>query len=132
MIFIDTWVWLEFLGKAEKSEACEEIILRRGEKCISTAGLLEIGYHAMRMFGPERAAAIVYYLESQKGLNILPVTVKVARFAAELRFKYYRPERRLSFVDSVNLATAILTECTALYTGDSDFQGIEEIRTVIV
>ena len=38
----------------------------------------------------------------------------------------------ISYADTIHLATATLTNCTTLYSGDPDFAGIEEIHTMII
>lgn len=128
MIFIDTWVWLEFLGKS--SDTSNAVILKP-EKIISTATLLELKYHSIKKFGPENTEKIVYLVENDS--TVLPLTSEIAKLAADLRLKYYdKKEKALSFIDCINLATAIVTGCDVFYTGDPDFRGIGEIKIEII
>lgn len=66
-------------------------------------------------------------------LHIVPLTIEIAKLSADLRLKYYkRLNKELSYADSINLATAILSKCNVLYSGDPDFANIEELKTIIV
>lgn len=63
----------------------------------------------------------------------MPVTEKVAVYAADLRHKYYdRNQNAISYADSIHLATAAMTDCDKLYTGDPDFEEIEEVETEVI
>lgn len=65
--------------------------------------------------------------------EIVPVTSGVAKYAADLRDKYYQKgERELSYRDFIHLATAILAGCKKLYSGDPDFENIGEMNTEII
>lgn len=126
MIFIDTWIWLEFLGGS--SGVSNDIVLMP-YKITSTAALLEVKYHATKKFGPENAEKIMYLIENDNSTTILPLNIRIAKMAADLKLKYYdKKERPISFIDCINLATAISSGCRKLYTGDPDFDGISEIE----
>ena len=67
-------------------------------------------------------------------IEVLPMTEEFAEYAAALREKYSeRGGRALSYADAIHLATAAaVAECETLYTSDPDFEGVEEIQTVVL
>src|SRR3989344_6300504 len=133
MIFLDSWVFLEYLGKAEKSDKCKELILGQEEKVISTIVIVELRYHGIKKFGLENTENIISLIEDEDSIITIPITKEIANMAADLRLKYYNEKKRpISFSDTLNLATAILTGCKKLYSGDPDFDGIDEIKTGII
>ena len=133
MIFLDSWIWLELYSESEKWKKCEEIILLKDKKCISAMVLLEIKYKGTKKFGLEKTNKMINHIEEDKDIKIIPLTKEIAKLAASLKLKYYdRIKKDLSYGDVINLATAILTNCKILYSGDSDFSNIEEIKTIIV
>ena len=73
-------------------------------------------------------------IDDLDAVECLPLVANVAAFAADLRYKYYeRGSREFSFADAIHLATAtVYDECTVLYTGDPDFEGVDEIETVVL
>lgn len=135
MIFLDSWIFLEHFLQGEKSLVAEKIIRDSSEKykgVTSTVAMLEVKYRIAKKFGLEKAEETVVTVEEISNLSILPVTLDIAKFAANLRIKYYSSEKQLSFIDTINLATAILTSCNNFYTGDKDFTGVEEIKVEVV
>jgi len=129
MIFIDTWVWMEFLGKTKETKKAQDIIEITERKAISTSVIAELRYHSIKNFGLEKTESITQLIESNESIAIIPLTREIAKMTADLRLKYYNKKRRdLSFVDCINLATAILSGCGKFYTGDPDFDGIDEIE----
>lgn len=66
-------------------------------------------------------------------IDSAPLIDEVAEEAAALRDTYSEPgERERSYADAIHLATAIrYDECDALYAGDPDSDGIDEIETVV-
>ena len=135
MIFLDSWIWIEFFSEESKWKEAERIVARlKNEKgIISSTVLMEIRYRFLRKFGKEKADRVIHIIESFTTLEIVPVTSGVAKYAADLRDKYYvKGKRELSYGDAIHLATAILTGCETLYSGDSDFENIQEINTEII
>lgn len=132
MIFLDSWVWIEYFSE-NASKKVIDVVESNGIKIISTAAILEIKYRLSKLLGVEKAASILYLIESLENVKILPLTNDIAHLAADLRLKYYdHKSRDLSFIDTVNLATSIITGCGKFYTGDKDFHGINEIEVVSV
>lgn len=103
MIFLDSWVWLEFLFDGEQADE-------------------------------ETAEETIRAIRDYDNIESMPVIDEVAEYGAEHRFKYYEPgERELSYADTIHLATAVIhDECRMLYSGDPDFEGVEEIETTVL
>ncbi|MDY6764558.1 MAG: PIN domain-containing protein [Halobacteria archaeon] len=135
MIFIDSWIWLEFFLEDESWKASEKVIekLEDEQGVIASTVLLEVRYRINRKFGGEKADRVTTLINSFDNLEILPVTAEAAIYAADLRRKYYkRDERELSYADAIHIAIASMTECDELYTGDPDFENVDEIQTHII
>jgi len=114
MIFLDSWVWIEFFSEGSRWKKAEHVVaLLQNEKgIVSSTVLMEIGYRFLRKFGKEKADRVIHIIESFENLEIVPVTSGVAKYAADLRDKYYQKgKRELSYRDFIHLATAILAGC---------------------
>lgn len=135
MIFLDSWVWIEFFSGGKKAKQSEKVIeeLEKREGIISSITLMEVDYRVRRKFGEKSAEKLIKSIKSFENLEIMPVTEKVSLYASELRHKYYsKNKKEISYADAIHLATAILTSCKTLYSGDPDFKGIDEIKTKII
>ncbi len=135
MFFIDSWVWIEFFSEGEESERAEEIIEKLEEKegVISTTVLMEVKYRIKKKYDSELSDRVIHIIDAFDNLTVLPVTSKVAICAADLRDKYYkRKTRELSYADAIHLATAELAGCDVLFTGDPDFEDVDEIETEVI
>ena len=135
MFFIDSWIWIEFFSEDDRYKEAEKVIekLQEKEGVISTTVLMEVKYRIKKKYDRELSDRVIHIMEAFDNLNILPVTSEVAKYAADLRDKYYkRKQKELSYADAIHLATAVLTDCEVLYSGDPDFEDIDEIETEIV
>ncbi|MCM8803596.1 MAG: PIN domain-containing protein [Candidatus Omnitrophica bacterium] len=136
MIFIDSWVLIEFFSEGKKFKKARSIMekIEAGEKAIiSTMVLTEIKYRIAKKYSIRKSDEVVHEILTFPNVKILPISVDVAILAANLKIKYYDKEKRpLSFADVINLATAIISKCNVFYSGDSDFKNIKEIKTVIL
>jgi len=135
MIFLDSWIFLEYFLRGEKANLAEKVIdnvIRKDRAVTSATALLEVKYRIAKKFGLERAEEAAVTIQNISNLSILPVTVDIAKLAATLRMKYYTPENQLSFIDTIHLATAVLTNCNRFLTGDKDFIAAEEIKVEII
>jgi predicted nucleic acid-binding protein len=133
--FADSWIFLEFFQDDDKASEAEAVLERIGdaEAIVAATVLLEVRYHVRRRFGVEAADSVIAAIESFEQLDVLPVTRAVSVRAADLRAKYYdRNECPLSYADAIHLATAVLTDCERLYTGDPDFAGVDEIEVTVI
>ncbi len=133
MIYIDSWIFLEFLSKDKKWVECGKVIKNPIKKVISTVVLMEIRYHGIKKFGLRKTKELLHKIKSSKRVIIIDVTKEITELAADLRVKYYDKQRRpVSYADMINLATAMITKCKTFYSGDPDFRDIEKIKTVII
>ncbi len=135
MIFIDSWVWIEFFSEGEKSKKAEKVIkeLERGEGVISSTVIMEVKYRIKKKYDRELSDRTVHAMEAFDNLTIPPVNSKVAKYAAEVRDKYYeRNTKELSYADAIHIATAIMSDCETLYSGDPDFEDIDEVKTEVL
>ena len=135
MIFIDSWVWIEFFSKDEGWKKAEEVIekLEEREGIISSIVLMEVKYRIRKKYDRQLSDRVIHTIQAFDTLRVLPVTAKVAKYAANLRNKYYkREEREISYADSIHLATADLSGCDILFTGDPNFKDVDEIETEII
>ncbi|MBI4895660.1 MAG: PIN domain-containing protein [Candidatus Aenigmarchaeota archaeon] len=132
MIFLDSWIFIEYFSKKDNKE-CIRIMEDKSVKLITTTVLLEVKYRLTKLFDLERANYAMQIIEGLDNLKIMPVTKEIADLACDLRLKYYSDKRRdLSYIDTINLATSIITGCDKFYTGDKDFNGINEIEVVSI
>lgn len=135
MFYVDSWIWIEFFSRDEVWKKARNIItkLKKEQGVISTIALMEVKYIVERKYGSEKANRVIGTILSFENLLILPVSIKVAIHAANLREKYYqRGEKEFSYGDALHLATAILAGCEAFYSGDRDFEDIDEIETTVI
>jgi len=138
VIFLDSWVWLEYLFSGAKDEAAEAAIERANTPeeggLIAPTVLTEVSYRVRVVEDEATATDAVRAMREYEHIDSVPLIDEVAEYAAALRYKYYDPgERELSYADAIHLATAIqYDECDALYSGDPDFDGIDEMETVVL
>lgn len=134
MEYLDSWVWLEYVFDGDRSEeAIECIDIARNEGgAMSTIGLTEVDYITQRELGRETADLLTSAIEDFDEIHLVPVTSEIALYASELRAKYYeRRDREISYADVIHVATAVLTDCETIHTGDADFSALDEIETTI-
>lgn len=138
MIFLDSWVWLEYIFSGDKDEKAESLIERANDPeeggLIAPTILAEVSYRVRVVEDEETAEEAIRAMRDFEYVESVPLIDEIAEYAAELRFKYYEPgERELSYADAIHLATAVVhDDCTVLYSGDPDFADIEEIETTIL
>ena len=138
MIFLDSWVWLEFVFDGDEADAAESAIERanspREGGLVGPTVLAEVSYRIRSVEDRETADEAIRAIRDYEHVESVPLIDEIGEYAAELRFEYYEPgERELSYADAIHLATASLhDECRALYSGDPDFEGVDEIETVVL
>jgi predicted nucleic acid-binding protein len=138
VIFLDSWVWLEFVFSGDKDEEAESVIERAnttGEGGLITPTIIaEVSYRVRVVEDGETATEAVRAMREFEYIESMPLIDDIAEYAAELRFKYYEPgERELSYADAIHVATAVVhDDCDVLYSGDPDFADIDEIETIIL
>jgi predicted nucleic acid-binding protein len=138
VIFLDSWVWLEYIFSGEQDDNAESLIERANGPdeggLIAPTILAEVSYRVRVVEDDATAEEAVRAIRDFEYIESVPVIDEIAAYAAELRFKYYEPgERELSYADAIHLATAVVhDDCTALYSGDPDFAELDEIDTIIL
>lgn len=138
MIFLDSWVWLEFIFTGEHAADAESVITQANTAAegglIAPTIIAEVGYRVRVVEDQDTATEAVGAIREFEYIDSMPLIDEIAEYAAELRFKYYEPgERELSYADAIHLATAVVhDDCEVLYSGDPDFAGLDEIETVIL
>lgn len=138
MICLDSWIWLEYVFEDDKwqdAEAAIETANSPTEGGIVPATVVaEVSYRVRRQKDAQTAAETINAIRSFEHIDILPVTDEIAEYAAALRDKYYqRGDCELSYADAIHLAmAAAVFECDTLYSGDADFESVDEIKTVIL
>lgn len=138
MIFLDSWVWLEFLFDGECADEAEAVIERAdspGEGgLIAPTVIAEVAYRVRVELGGSTADRAIDAIHDFEHIESLPLVDEVAEHAAELRFELYeRGSRELSYADAIHLATATLhDDCELLYSGDPDFEDIDVMETAVI
>lgn len=131
MIFLDSWVWLEFFQEGKKKDKCKELIESAEHIIIDPLVLMEIKYRTARALGSKRSEDIILAIESFKNIKTVPIISKIGKLAADIRLKYYSKQSQLSYADCIHAAIAAVCKCR-FYSGDPDFKDISEIESVII
>lgn len=138
MIFLDSWIWLEYVFSGDKDEQAEAAIERANSSdcggIVAPTVLAEVSYRIRVVGDEESACEAVRAIRDYEHIESVPLVDEIAEYGAELRFKYCEPgERELSYADAIHVASAVAhDDCDTLYSGDSDFEGLDEIGTVIL
>jgi len=138
VIFLDSWVWLEFLLNGDREEAAFAVIERADTAAegglVTSLVLSEVGYRMRAEIGETAGREAVATIQSHEHVESVPVDDDIATDAAELRHDYYqRRECELSYADAIHLAAAAAdSDCDTLYTGDGDFSRVDEVETVVL
>ncbi|MFQ3318083.1 MAG: putative nucleic acid-binding protein [Natronomonas sp.] len=138
MIFLDSWIWLEFLFDGEQADEAAAVIQQADSAdevgLITPTVIAEVSYRVRVVDGEETATEAVRAIRDYDHIESLPLVDEIAEYAAELRYKYYdRGSRELSYADCIHLATAsVHDDCRALYSGDPDFADVDEIDVVLL
>jgi len=138
VIFLDSWVWLEFVFDGDRADDAESTIERANSAeeggLVTPTVVAEVSYRIRSVEGEATAAEAVRAIDDYEHVESLPIVDEIGEYAAELRWKYYEPgERELSYADAIHLAAAAVhDDCHTLYTGDPDFDGVDEVETVVL
>jgi len=138
VIFLDSWVWLEYVFSGDKEQAAESAIQRANTAkkggLIAPTTIAEVSYRVRVVEGGRTARETIRAIHDYEHIESVPLVDDTAERAAKLRFKYYVPgERELSYADAIHLATAVEhEECDTLCSGDPDFENVDEIGTTIL
>jgi len=137
VIFLDSWVWLEYVFDGEQAAAAADAIQRANTDdggLIAPTVIAEVSYRVRRVEDETTAEETVRAIHDFEGIESMPLVDEIAAYAADLRAEYYAPsERELSYADAIHLATAVVhDDCDVLYSGDPDFEEIDAIETVVL
>lgn len=138
MIFLDSWVWLEFLFDGDAADAAVSAIERAASPSegglIAPTVITEVSYRVRSVRDEQTADEVVRAIRDYDNITSVPIVDDIGAYAAELRFEYYdREQRDLSYADAIHLAIAALhDDCDVLYTGDPDFADVDEVETVVL
>ncbi|CCQ35328.1 uncharacterized protein Nmlp_1117 [Natronomonas moolapensis 8.8.11] len=138
MIFLDSWVWLEFIFSGDKEDEAESLIEQANTAeeggLIAPTIIAEVSYRVRVVEDRETAKEAVRAIREFEYIESMPLIDDIAEYAAELRFKYYEPgERELSYADAIHVATAVVhDDCSELYFGDPDLADLDEIETGVL
>lgn len=135
MIFLDSWIWLEFIFDGDRAERAGEVIERAAKAggVLAATVLTEVAYRVRRETDGATADVVVDAIERLENVEVVPVTGDVARRVAVIRDRYYERGRcELSYADAIHATTAKLTGCTELYSGDPDFESLANELDVVV
>lgn len=134
MIYLDSWIWLEYGLGGDQRDVARSAIDEAAETggVVSTIALTEVDYVLARDVDRKTADLVTSAMEDHDEIHVVPVSGEVALYASRLRSKYYeRGETELSYADTIHLATASLLDCEELHTGDGDFEAVDEVPTVV-
>lgn len=119
MNVVDSSGWIEYFTGGPNAKFFEPSILATEDLVVPTMVLLEVYKHIRRHEGRDEA------LQAVAGMmqgDVQDLDERLALYAGEIGV-----EEGLPLADSVILATARLHEAT-LWTQDSDFEGMDEVR----
>ena len=137
MIFLDSWIWLEYVFGGDDAAAAADAIQRANTDdggLIAPTVIADVSYRVRRVEDDAIAEETVLAIHDFDGIESMPLFDEIDEHVAELRAEYYDPgERELSYADAIHLATAVVhDDCDVLYSGDQDFEGIDAIETVVL
>lgn len=138
MIFLDSWIWLEYLFSGQHEARAAELIQQANGAdeggLITPTVIVEVSYRLHVVEDAETADEAVRAIRAFEHIESLPLVDELAAYAAKLRVKYYhRGERDLSYADAIHLAAASVHEdCHTLFSGDPDLRDVDEIDTVVL
>jgi predicted nucleic acid-binding protein len=138
VIFLDSWIWLEYVFSGDRDDLAESAIERANSPdcggIIAPTVLAEVSYRVRVVEDDESAREAVRAIRDYEHIESVPLVDEIAEYGAEIRFKYYEPGKRgLSYADAIHLASAVAhDDCDTLYSGDPDFADIDEIETVVL
>lgn len=138
MICLDSWIWLEYVFEDDKWQDAGGVIETANSPTeggiVPATVVAEVSYRVRRQKDTQIAAETITAIRSFEHIDILPVTDEIAEYGAALRDKYYqRGDCELSYADAIHLAmAAAVSECDTFYSGNPDFEGVDEIETIIL
>ncbi len=137
-LYLDTFVFMDMLsGQKDLMDKAKKYIMQ--PSMVSSVIFAELVFHMIRNGIPKsKKDEILFYVRSLDNLEIVDVTDEIAELAGRIRAKNWNRKRRtsgtsgtinkrLTYFDSIHLATAIIQKAKKFITGDKDFKGFEEL-----
>ena len=121
MNIVDSCGWLEYFADAPNAAFFAPAITKTGELIVPTVSLYEVFKRVHQQRG-ESEALVAVALMQQGAVVDLDATIALSAAGISV-------EMRLPMADSIMLATARQTGAK-LWTQDSDFEGIEDVRYI--
>lgn len=124
--FIDSnlWIYAAIADGSDKSERARKLI-ENEEVVISTQVINEVSFNLWRKYHYTEDEITVFIRQISATCQVQPLTVATCLTASNLRQHY-----RLSFWDSLIVATALDGHCAILYS--EDMQGGQRIENRLV
>ena len=121
---MDSWTWIEFFNKSDKSKRIVEILDSKENKIlVSSVNVSEVYKWMLRERGLLAAEDVLSFM--MKRCFIIFVSTHIAVEAAKLNNLH-----KIGLGDSIVYATALLNDAI-LVTGDADFKGKDKIELII-
>ena len=127
-IYLDTFVFMDMLsGQKDLMDKAKKYIMQ--PSMVSSIIFAELVFHMIRNGIPKsKKDEILFYVRSLENLEIMNVTDEIAELAGRIRGKNWKKlEKKLTYFDSIHLATAIINNAKKFVTGDKDFRGFQDI-----
>ncbi|MBI4162140.1 MAG: PIN domain-containing protein [Candidatus Aenigmarchaeota archaeon] len=131
-IYLDTFVFMDMLsGQKDLMEKAKKYIVQ--PSMVSSIIFAELVFHMVRNgVHKSKKDEILFYVRSLENLEIMNVTGEIAELAGKIRAKNWKKlNKKLTYFDSIHLATALVNNAKRFVTGDKDFRGIEEVAVEI-
>ena len=131
-VFLDTTPLIYFLDNdenfGEKAKAVFEEILSNGKTLVSSVVTCEeYLVYPYRTNNQEKIDVFFEFMEAC-GIELIPVSVEIAKKAAEIRAEY----KDFKAMDSLQLAVAVCSGCDIFLTNDKQLRQFKDIRCITV
>jgi len=118
-VLIDSWAWIEYFRGSKAGEKIRRYIEGREKAIISAINIAEV-YRWILSFYDEKVAEEKVDIMKERCF-VIPVDEEIAIMAAKIKHR-----EKLGLGDALIYATA-KKESAMLLTGDSDFEGKEDV-----
>ena len=131
-VFLDTTPLIYFLDNDEnfgnKAKAVFEEILSNGKTLVSSVVTCEeYLVYPYRTNNQEKIDVFFEFMEAC-GIELIPISVEIAKKAAEIRAEY----KDFKAMDSLQLAVAVCSGCDIFLTNDKQLRQFKDIRCITV
>lgn len=127
-VYFDTFVFMDLLSGNPELAGKAESYLKTSQGIVSSILLTELAYHIARR-KKSKVSEILFCIQSLPNVKIVPVDKEIASLAGSLRAKYrHKIQKKLTYFDSIHIATALQTGCKKFVTGDRGFREVTDIE----